>query len=184
MALDLSALEAEAAALETAAKSIALSEDERKLADALARIAKAREDKAQTEKARREILRVEREQAARRRFPAGVLVKGIDLFDFFPADAQPSADLMPGGGVIVVRSPEPSRYDAAAAELEHKRRSIASVLADLLIDSTVDPDVDDKAAGAVLRAFCENFKGAATLAGDEVYKLGGARARADKRGSA
>lgn len=184
MAFDLAKLKAQAEEAERAAKAAELSEEEQAVADELARIAKAKEDRAAAERVRRSFDRVEREQAARSLLPPGVLVKGLDLLEFFPLGEGPDPALLPTGGVIVVRSPEREHYNRAAAELEHKKRPMAEILADLLIESTVDPDPKDAKSGAVMRALCDAFPGAATMAGDEVYKLGGARARADKRGRA
>jgi hypothetical protein len=172
-------LEAEAAAAEGAATVAALTPDEQRTAAALGRIAKAREDKAQADKVRRGFDLAAREKAARSTAPRGVLVKGIDLFELFPLGEAPAPELMPGGGVIVVRSPE--SLGDFHREVEHKKRDVWEIYADLLCKHTVDP-VQSPSEGMKLRAFCEHFNGAAIGAGDIVAKLGGSKAQADKRG--
>lgn len=180
--IDIEALEAEAAAEEAAASAVKLSEDEQRAAAAIARFAKAREERAAAEKSRRGLDLAAREKRARAAYPKQ-LVKGVDLVDLFPLGSSPSAEQLPGGGVIVVRSPDPQRLKSFHTEVEHKARPVADIYADLLCESTVDPDPQkDAAAGVLLRAFCDAYPGAAIGAGDVVAKLGGSKAQADKRG--
>ncbi len=181
--IDIAALKARADAAEARATATALSAEEQEIESTLAREANAIEKAAAAAKTRRGFDLAERETAARDKAPRGVLVKGIDLFDFFQFGEAPDPALMPGGGVIVVRSPEPARFMASQTEFEHKKRAIASIFADLLCEHTVFPDVaKDAAEGMKLRAFCDAYPGAATAGGDVVAKLGGSKAQADKRG--
>jgi hypothetical protein len=59
---------------------------------------------------------------------------------------------------------------------------MADILTDLLLDCVVDPDPQEPGTGALLRAFCDRYGGAALTAGHEVYNLGGGKVQADKRG--
>lgn len=176
-------LERQATEAEAAATAVALSEEERRRAQAVARIEKAREAKAEAEKARRDFVRVTREQDARATAGGKYLVRGIDLVALFPAGVSPPNDQLPGGGVLIIRSPERTRLNAANADIEHKRKPMTDILTELLLECVLDPDPKVAGEGARLRAFCEAYGGAATLAGDECYKLGGGKAQADKRGS-
>src|SRR5512147_2513203 len=178
-------LERQAAEAEAAATSIGLSEEERRRAAAVARIEKARETRRMAEKARRDLDRVEREEKARTSAAGRYLVRAIDLVDLFRPGASPPVEQLPGGGLLVIRSPERVRLNAANADIEHKRRPMTDILTDLLVGTNpsdscvVDPDLAAPGEGAKLRAFCERYGGAATLAGDECYKLGGGKAQAD-----
>ena len=181
--IDIAALRARAEAAEQKANAAALTSDEQEIEAVLAREANAIEKAAAAAKTRRGFDLAERESAAREKAPRGVLVKGIDLFDFFQFGEAPDPALMPGGGVIVVRSPEPARFMASQTEFEHKKRALATIFADLLCEHTVYPDVaKDPAEGMKLRAFCDAYPGAATAGGDVVAKLGGSKAVQDKRG--
>ncbi len=183
--IDIEALENEAAEEEAAAAAVKLTDDEQRIAAALARREKAREARAAADKARRDIDMAARLKAAAAMAGKRYLVRGVDLVSFFQSDAVPPIEQIPGHGVLIIRSPEPARFDVANAEIEHKKRPMSAILSDLLCESVIDPDVvKDPAEGMRLRAFCDAYKGAATLAGDEVYKLGGAKGKADKRGSA
>lgn len=175
-------LEADALAAEQAAEASKLTPDEQRAQQAIARIEKAREEKAAADRARRSALLVEREARARTQAGTRYLVKGIDVVDLFPLGTVPAGLQFPGDGVIVVRSPEAERMNSASAEIEHKKRPMAAIMADLLLDSTVEPDPRDPAHGAKLRAFFDSFTNAATAAGSVVLELGGMKSRGDKRG--
>lgn len=175
-------LEADAAAAEQAAEAAKLSPEEQRAQQAIARIEKAREEKAAADRARRAALLVEREARARASAGTRFLVKGIDVVDLFPLGTVPAGLQFPGDGVIIVRSPEPERMNSASAEIEHKKRPMSAIMADLLIDSTIDPDPRDPMHGAKLRAFFDTFTNAATQAGSVVLELGGMKSRGDKRG--
>lgn len=177
-------LEADALAEELAAKKLELSEGEQRTAAAVARLQKAREEKAAAEKTRRGIDLATRERAARSIAGTRYLVKGVDLVDLFPLGAAPDVSQLPGGGVIIVRSPEPARLKSFHTEVEHKARPVADIYGDLLCESVVDPNPQDPAHGAKLRAFIDAYPGAAIGAGDHVAKLGGSKSAADKRGRA
>lgn len=180
--IDIDALEKEAADAEAAAKASELTEAEQRAVKALGRRNKAREDKVLAEKARRDLDRAAREAKAAAAAGKQYLVKGIDLIADCFTDVAPPAEQLPGNGVIVIRSPDRGRFNAANNDIEHKRRPMAEILIDLLVEHVIDPDVDEPGAGAHLRAFCEAYPGAGMMAGDEVYKLGGMKAKADKRG--
>jgi hypothetical protein len=182
--IDIAALEAQVTAEEAAATAAELSEDERRAAELVARLNKAREDKAAADKTRRASDLTVREATARGVAGPRYLVRGIDLVDFFPLGTAPAPAQLPTGGVIIVRSPEPDRLNDAVSDIEHKRRPLGTILADLLCASVVDPDGADSAIGAAIRAFCDAYPGAATQAGDAVLQLGGMKSRSDKRGRA
>ena len=181
--IDIEALEKEAAEEEEAAERAKLPEDAQRAYAAIERRDRAREVRQAEEKKGRELDMAIRLKAARASVGKRHLVAGVDLVSFFKPEAMPPAEHIPGNGVLIIRSPDPARVDAANAEIEHKKRPMSQILTDLLCESTIDPDVQkDPAAGTLLRAFCEAYPNAATLAGDEVYKLGGAKVKADKRG--
>lgn len=182
MALDIEALEKEALAEEEQASAAKLTPDEERASVAIARRDKAREERASAESARREIDMAGRVAVARAAIGSRAMVKGIDLVSLFPLGEAPPMVQLPGNGVIVVRSPEPARMKALHAEAEAKRRPLADIFSDLVIDSTIDPDPKDPTQGMKLRAFCDAYPGAAIGAGDIVAKLGGSKAQADKRG--
>jgi hypothetical protein len=184
--MDIEALEKEAAAEEAAAALVTLSDDDRRIAAAFARKAKAREDKAAVEKARRANDLNLRLTAARAFAAPGVLLAGIDLVDLFPLGEAPDASLLPGKGVIIVRDP-PHGLGGFHREIEHKKRDVWEVYADLLCapETVMDPDLKKHPEeGMKLRGFCDRYNGAAIGAGDIVAKLGGSKAQADKRGRA
>lgn len=184
MALSIEALRKRTEEAEAKAKAATLTDEEQQIADLLEREKKATEDAALAARKRRALEVYEREEAARASLPPGVLVKGLDLTDFFDLGRAPDPAVMPGRGVIVVRSPDAEGYDAAAAEIEHKKRSLSLILVDLLKKNMVYPDIEKDPEGGVFLAFCDGFRPAATSAGDEVYKLGGMRAQVAKRGRA
>jgi len=181
--MDLQALEAQVAAEEAAALTAALSDEEQRKAALLGRLTKAREERAAAARTRRGLDLADRESKARTVVPAGVLVKGIDLYELFPLGEAPPAEHFPGAGVIIVRSPVSDRLKAFQTEAEHKKRPLADIFTDLICDSLVDPDpAKDAGAGAKVRGFFETYAGAAVGAGDIVAKLGGSKAAVDKRG--
>lgn len=184
MAIDVAALEAEAKEAEQAERAADLSEDEQRAATAIARREKAIEGRAAAEKTRRVLDMAIRERRARDALGAKVPVKGIDLVDYFPLGKAPPVEQLPGGGVIIARCPPPDRLKTFQSEAEHRgNKQLADIFTDLVCESTVDPDpAKDSAGGAILRAFCENYPAAASQAGTEIVRLGGAKAQADKRG--
>lgn len=177
--LTIEALEALADAEEAQAKAVALSPLEARKQAVFIRRAKAREDTAAANKARRNIDMQERLALQRAKGGKSVLFAGIDLFDLFPLGEAPDVSLMPGGGVIIARSPE--SLGGFHREVEHKKRDLWEIHADLCCSNTVDPPTAGP-EGAKLRAFFDHFNGAALGAGDIVAKLGGSKAQADKRG--
>lgn len=180
--LDIKALEDEIAQEEAAAKEKALSPEEQRIAAALARRAKIREDVAAAAKTRRSFDLAAREKAARAKAPKGVLVKGVDLIDFIPlGECTPEVEAsFPTGGVIVVRSAE--SLGEFLRELEHKKRDSWEIFLDLLCANTVDPSPDNEIEMAKLRVAGERFNGVALNGGDVVAVLGGMKSRVDKRG--
>lgn len=184
--INIDQLEAEAATEEAAAAQVTLSDDDKRIAAAFARKAKAREDRAAVEKTKRQNELAIQEAAARAKAPKGVLVKGVDLVDLFPLGEAPPAELMPGNGVLIVRDPV-NGLGGFHREIEHKKKDVWEVYTELLCHpgNVLYPDVQkDDAEGMKLRQFCERYNGAAIGAGDVVAKLGGSKAQADKRGRA
>lgn len=181
MDLDLAALEAEALEAEAKAAANKLSPEQERAAALVARRQQAADAAAAAWKTKRTLDATARLRRARAGGPK-YLVEAIDLVDLWPAGVALIPEQLPGGGVLIVRSPEPAAADAMAVEIEHKKRKISEILADVLIASVLDPDPNDPKEGALLRAFCDAYPGAATNAGDEVVKLGGLKAKADKRG--
>lgn len=185
--IDIEALEREAAEEEAAAEKVKLSDEERRVQAAISRRDKAREERSAAERERRALDLAGREAAARKLVGKGVLVKGVDLLALFPLGEEPAKDLVPGNGVIIVRSPPPGKGPGTMAEFnreyEHRKQEVEDLYTTLLTENTIDPDVKkDQGEGAKLLAFCEHYPNAAIGAGDVVAKLGGARIRADKRG--
>lgn len=183
--IDIKALEEEVRAAEQDTAAAALTDEEKKVVALLERKRRALEERAAEERSRREVEMARRERAARAVLGSTVLVKAVDIVSLFEVGYVPPREQLPGGGVVVVRSPLPSRMDAFYADIEMKRRSLPAIYADLLCEHVVDPDVQrDAAAGALLRAFCDAYQPASIAIGDEVAKLGGSKAKADKRGRA
>lgn len=177
--------EAEAAQAESAAS--ALTPEETEEAGWLAKSAAAREDKAANDRTRRMLDGKAREKIAVAAAAGKYLVRAVDIIDLFPVDVKaPDPKTLPGNGVIIVRSPPTQPRDMLGdffREIEHKQRSMPEIYADLVVASTVDPDVaKDDVKGAVLRAFCEAYSGACIKVGDQVSELGGLRSKSDKRG--
>ena len=183
MALSLADLKKKREAAEADAKASELTDDEKAIADELEGLRRAEENKAAADRARRMIDLEDRVMRARATMPTSITIKGLDLVDFFPLGCAPPADKLPNGGVIVIRAPEPDAIDAASAEIELKRRPLSSILGDMLCACVIDPPAEH-AEAAKLSAFVAAYRGAATNAGDEVYKLGGMKAQAIKRGRA
>jgi len=175
-------LKAEEAKAKAAAAVAALSEEEAEEAALLVRIAEAQAEAAAAAKTRRGIDLAARERAARAKVSPRVLVRGIDLLDLFPLGHAPDAEALPGKGVIVVRSAPAEVLRTFHREAEAKERSLADIYADVLCASTIDPDEKDLVEGALLRAFCEAYPGAAIGGGEIAVRLGGSKIKADKRG--
>jgi hypothetical protein len=184
--IDIEALEREAAAEEEAAGKVKLSEEDKRIAAAFAKKAKAREERAAVEKQRRANDLNLRLAAARASVEPGVLLAGVDLVDLFPLGEAPDAGLLPGRGVLIVRDPV-NGLGGFHREIEHKKKDVWEVYADLLCTpgNVVDPDIEkDPTEGMKLRGACDRYNGMAIGAGDIVAKLGGSKAQADKRGRA
>lgn len=183
MASRIEELQAEVLAAEAEARASALTEEEAAEFALLARRQEAKEALAAAARARRAGRLVAAERAARGRVPARVLVKGVDLVDLFPLGVAPDEKALPGEGVIVVRSATPEALKTFHREAEAKEKPLADLYADMLCECTVEPDVaKDQNAGALLRAFCEAYPGAAIGAGEVAVRLGGSKIKADKRG--
>lgn len=174
---DLKALQALAETEEAAAKGVELTDDEKAAHAFLERAAKAKEDRAVVEQKRREVDGGARELVARATAAGRYLVRAVDLVSFFPFGEAPSADRLPGGGVIIVRNPTPERQQAMTREVETKKKTMDEILVDLAIDCTIDP-VNDP----LVRPFFEAFSGAGTNTANVVLELGGLKQKADKRG--
>lgn len=166
---------------EAKAKAKALNSDEAEESAYHERIAKANEEAAAADRIRRANDGKAREMAAETTAAGRYLVAAVDLVECFSLGKAPPVEKLPTGGVIIVRSPEPEASDTFTREYEHKKRPLSDIFADLLCASVVDPKPDSP-DGAKLRAFCDAFKDAAIDAGATVRKLGGAKAREDKRG--
>lgn len=181
--MDLATLRKQVEAEEAAAKEAELTPDEVEAAALTARLEKAKSDKLVAMKARRALQLSELERTARaKQVGKGVLVKGIDLLSTFPFGIHPDLDAMPNAGLIVVRSPTQARYAAAAREIEAKERSMVEIAADLALEHIVVPDLKNDTEGMLARAFFEAYPGSGNSVGNEVYDLGGAKVKVDKRG--
>lgn len=183
MGLDLAELKKRRLAAEEADKAATLTESESELLAELDLLRRADESKAAKDRERRTIDLEDRVARARALLPPSVMIKGLDLIDFFPLGSAPPASIMPNGGVIVIRAPEPDAYDTASSEIELKKRALSAILGEMLCSCVVDPAPESPEA-LKLSAFVASYRGAATNAGDEAYKLGGMKAQAVKRGRA
>lgn len=133
------------------------------------------------ENARREIHGTALEAEARREAAGKYLVKAVDI-----AKRLPTADpeLLPGKGVIVIRSAPPDALRDFLREAEAKERDLPAISVALVCQSIVRPKVDAPGAGEKLQAFFESDLGIglATSLADEAAALGGAVAKQAKRG--
>lgn len=179
--IDFAALEAAAKEAEAEASAAALTEEEAAKHALLQRIAEAKGKRFEQERARREVDAGQREIAAQAAAKGRYLVRALDVVSFFPPGTAPSADRLPTGGVIVVRSATVDAHKQFVADQEAKRKTADVMLVDLLLASIVDPAASDEAA-AILRPFFEAFPGAGANAGNVVLELGGLRTAQDKRG--
>ncbi len=179
--MNLDELRAQAKATRAAAPA-PLTDDETEMAKLLSEIAEGEAEAQAINKARREMRGKALEVEASRAALAGkYLVTFFDLGELLPK-ADPS--LLPGGGVLVLRSPPAGAVATFHRELEAKAKSIPEIYTDLVCVSTVYPDLTDDATGAGFRAFFESSlgTGASTRVGDAVTDLGGIRIKATKRG--
>lgn len=175
MPINWDALEAETKAAEKAADDVALNEDEKRKHALLERVARAKAARADAEKARREILAGEKVASAQEATGGQYLVRAIDLASFFPFGEAPTVDRLPGGGVIIVRSPT-EKAAAAWNKSVKPNKDNSAAFVDLAIASTVDPGPDDP----LLRAFFDAYPLAGTNAGNIVCELGGLKIATDK----
>lgn len=188
LAEQLAALTAEAAQIE--ADAAPLGAEEQAIADAHERIKAAKQTRAVNAARRRGIDMAARLATARTRFPADVMLEGVDLVALFPLGSPPPAEKLPNGGVVIVRNPEPAVESNLLVELEHKNgpgaRKVDALLIDLLLKSVVDPDAGAGDAGGAegmrLQAFCASYPAAAVQAAGVCRRLGGAKAQESKRG--
>lgn len=131
-----------------------------------------------------------RETAARKVAAGKYLVRGVDLADHLP----PEADLatVPNRGLWVVRSPTREAVRSMNADIEAKDKPQDVWTADLVCASVVDPPNGaalnasdaDKAAGAEVRGFCDDERnmGAVTQLANHVTDLNGTKQKEAKRG--
>lgn len=158
-----------------------LTPEQEELAAALAEETDAKEALALEEAKLRALDMHGRTEAAAAKAGGAHLVAGVDLVALFPAGKAPPAGQLPGGGVLIVRSPPPVAIDALNRDVEHKQKPLSAILIDLLMASTVDP-APDGADGIKLREFAERYPDAAGQAAQKARELGGAKSAADKRG--
>jgi hypothetical protein len=182
----LAALRARVAALAAEAAKSALTEQEQEEARLIEETKKHVEAAAAAAATRRGLDLEARTERARSRLPAGTHLAGVDLVALFPADSPPPPERLPNGGVIVLRNPPDAADKAAAKEIEAKVKAMSTISAELVVASTVDPDVQGPdgggAEGMKLRAFLDAYGPATLVLGGKVRELGGARVLADKRG--
>lgn len=179
--LTIEELEKEAALAQQRAKAAELSEDEKRIKAALDQTAAAEEAERAAEKVRRDIDAAGRERRARRAAGSRYLVAAVDVISLFPPGKAPPSDHLPGNGVVIVRSPDRERVNRTTADHE-AGKAHAEVLSELAMDCVVDPDLTEPGIGARFRAFCDTYGGAAMGIGSAAFTLGGAKAKADKRG--
>ena len=175
--LDVEALEAEAARLEMAAKDAELKPEERWRAEALDRIQAAREATAASEKRRRGAamaLRV----AVLRKDAGDALLKGVDLYEYFPLGEKPAH--MPACGFVIVRNPDPAAAARTHAAVETREKAAGEIAIDLVTACTVFPTAGMDAQE--FRSFLETHLDAAVQLAGEVRALGGAKSRERPRG--
>ena len=161
----------------------ALSEEEKERAKLLAELAEAEEQARADEKARRDLEGKHLEDEERKKAGGKYLVRYVDLAHLLP---EAEADALPGGGILVVRSPPThpvNALDVFYREVEAKARALPDIYADLVCESVVYPGTAG-GDGARLRAFFEGSigRGTVTVVGDQVTDLGGVRGKAIKRG--
>lgn len=181
--VDLEALKARVAAAKQAAEAVALSKLEAEAHKLLEEEAELKGQRFEAERKRREIEGSEREAAAREAAKGQYLVRVIDVVSFFDPGQAPSADRLPAGGVIVVRSPTEEANKAYTKDLEAKKKSHETMNRELLFKCIVDPGPEDAENAAVTAAFFTAFPGAVTNAYLVVQALNGMRSEMAKRGS-
>jgi len=176
--IEIEALEAEAVAAEAAAKAAEPSPLERRRIEAMERTQAAKEQAAQSEMRKRAPVIAAKERAILKDLEPGALVKGLDLYSYFPLGAKPSP--MPACGFIVVRNPDPAAAKGTHAAVEAREKSAAEIAVDLIVSTTQHPTVGEDAVA--MRAFLDAFPDAALLIAGEVRALGGAKSRERPRG--
>ena len=196
MSTALEEMRARVTAAKAAAKAAELTPEEVELA-ALAteeREAKAAEWTASATRLDTELTM--RLAAAEVRAAGRYLVGAVNVLRCFPVGTRIDVDALPGRGVLVLREPTAEAFHTATRENEAKVQPHGVIYAQLLcgscgqppclLDERADPKDDGEWANAVTRlnAFCARYPGAALIIGDAAMGLGGARAKADKRGRA
>lgn len=181
--LTIEELEKEAAQAQQRAKAAELSEDEKRIKVALDQRTAAEEAQRAAEKVRRDIDAAGRERRARQAANHRYIVAAVDVVSLFPPGKAPPAVHLPGNGVVIVRSPDRERVNRTTADHE-AGKAHAEVLTELAMDCVIDPDLTEPGVGASFRVFCETYGGAAIGIGSAAFTLGGAKAKADKRGGA
>jgi hypothetical protein len=174
-------LEREAAEADRRAKAAELSDEEKKFKAALDQRVAAEEAERAAGKARREIDAAERERRAAQAAGGRYIVSAVDVVSLFPPGKAPPMEQLPGKGVVIVRSPSRDRLNRTTADHEAGKPQ-PETLTELAVDCMIDPDLTAPGVGAHFRAFCEMYGGAAMGIGDAAFKLGGGKAKADKRG--
>jgi hypothetical protein len=162
----------------------ALSDEQAEHAKLLIALAETKAERQASQKAQRVLRRAELEADARKAAAGRYLVKAFDLAALLPDVEQ---EKLPGGGVLVLRSPPITPIDALAQfyrEAEAHERPLPDIYVDLVCASVVFPDVAQRETGMSFRDFFESSigRGTALTVGDAVTELGGARAKRTKRG--
>ena len=178
-------LDEQIAAAEKAAEEAALTPEEQKKADGLARLQAAQEKLLAAGTARRAIAIREREEAARAKVKPGTLILGIDLVACFMPGKAPPEDQLPGRGVIVVRNATHAEAGDFVAEFEANRKHVPAMSANLIRACVVDPDPKGSPEEfALVHAFVDMFPDAAMIVASAIRRLGGAKVEQTKRGVA
>lgn len=174
-------LKARKAAAEARALAAVLTADEAEIAGLLAAEADANEQARKDEAARRKIIGKGREADAKAKAAGKYAVEFFDLGALLP-DTDPT--MLPGNGILVIRSHPLDAKRAFDRDVEAKDRPLGDIFTDLVCASTVDPTfAKDDPAALRFRMFFESDLGSGCPAqiGAAVLRLGGARADEQKR---
>jgi len=164
----------------------ALTGDQAALVEALAEEQDAQEALAAELTKLRGLVLAERVEKARAAAAGAYLVQGIDLVGLhplgsFPVEPSGLAPSLPGGGAIVIRSPDIETADSFARDAEAKKKGLSSLAAKLTCDVVVDPDKNSP-EGTKLLGYCQKYPEAAGTIAGRAKKLGGQQEDATKRG--
>ncbi|MGE5200997.1 MAG: hypothetical protein ACM3O6_02920 [Acidobacteriota bacterium] len=194
MTTQLEEMRARVAAAKAAAKAAELTPDEIEMA-ALAGEEREAKAAAWTSNATRlDTDMTMRLAAAEARAAGRYLVGAVNVLRCFPVGTLMDIDALPGKGVVILREPTAEAFHTATREGEAKVQPHGVIYAALLcgsggqppclLDERAEPKEDGPWVDAVTRlhAFCARYPGAAVVIGDAAMGLGGARAKADKRG--